>query len=180
MAATSRWCRVPAWRAGRGLVVGTAAVGLASAGHSLGGGHVDPAALALWLGVGVVAATLLSDRVWSLPRLIGLLAVTQVVLHVGLGQHAGAGHGGTPTATMLAGHAVAVVLTALVLRRGEALVEWLVATLTRPLRAASLATSPVPAYAATPVARGPVATGAPLRHAVVRRGPPGPRPAHVI
>jgi hypothetical protein len=72
----------PGWRVLRGVVVGSAATGLAAAGHRV----ADGAPPALWALLGAAVATgaagvALSRLRWTLPRLLALLLVTQPVLH---------------------------------------------------------------------------------------------------
>lgn len=129
------------WSAGarraRGLTVAIVGLGLALTGHVLGGGSlfVEPW-MVLPMALGTSACVLASSRVWSLIRLLGALAGLQIVVHTTLWLASGppaaapgspllASHhhapvtGAQATVTTLLGHALAVAVTALVLRRGE-------------------------------------------------------------
>ena len=91
-------------------------MGLATAGHLVGGGHLEPAFLGL-----LTAAMALASYGW-LRRERGLLAITgavagmQVLSHVAFS----VGHTHPVSTSMLAGHAVAAVVLAAFLRWGEA------------------------------------------------------------
>jgi hypothetical protein len=174
-----RLARRPEFRVARGTVVGTVVLALAAAGHALGGASLPVAAVLLVGAACVAVAIAVSDREWTLPRLLVALAVGQLVVHVALTlahpAHAGHASAGWSPVAMLWWHAASVVATAVVLRRGEDLFWRTVAGLTsellsgRPVLAPRIGTR-VPR---TPLA--PAIVGAALlRHAVVRRGPPCP------
>lgn len=167
----------------RGLVVAGAGAGLALAGHLAAGGTAprSPALLLLVL-LSAAATTLLSEAEWSYRRLLVALGAVQLLVHLGLGvdhgsmaaagTHGGAGAGASGW-LMLAAHTGAAVVTAWLLRDGEAAYWRLLDTLGRrrlvrplPLPVAGRAPVPVPAPPATPssVLR--------LGAAVSRRGPP--------
>jgi hypothetical protein len=72
----------PGWRVLRGAVVGTAATALAVAGHQAADGAVPPVGAVATAAVLVGTASVALSRLrWSLPRLVGLLLVTQPALH---------------------------------------------------------------------------------------------------
>ncbi len=163
-AAPLRWTR--AW------LLGSSAVGLAVAGHVVGGGHVEPVFAALLL-----CAVSLGSYGW-LKRERGLLTITTVVVALQLLAHVAisAGHPHPVSGAMVAGHAAAAVVLAGFLRWGESRVyaaargrylQWLIAV------RCALAGVPRP-----PVWRRPVVAQAPVLvenwiHSVWRgRGPP--------
>lgn len=166
------------FRVGRGIVIGLALLGISSAGHASGGGVVAAPALLLASVAAVLVGIALSDREWRLPRLLVVLAGGQVVLHVALSAGHGGAHAGDHAASgadarMLMGHAVALVLVAVALRRGEDLVWRVAASLGSPLLAtvgAGVRLVCVPA-ALTRAGIKPRARDL-VRHDVVRRGPP--------
>jgi hypothetical protein len=130
-----------AWRLWRGFFVGLAVIAIAVLGHLLAGGTADIhsfkfAVLAL---AALPIAVRLSDREWTTWRLVSTLAAAQVVIHVALqvrlfaptgmtsmdhmhGMNMNAVGPFSPQSTMFFSHLVAVVITALLLRRGEELV----------------------------------------------------------
>ena len=91
-------------------------MGLATAGHLAGGGHLEPVFAAL-----LVAAAVLAGHGW-LRRERGLLAITTAVLTVQVVVHFGltVGHDHSASTTMLAAHAGMALLLAAFLRFGEA------------------------------------------------------------
>jgi hypothetical protein len=130
----------------RGAAVALAGAGLGLTGHVLAGGGL-PASPALLLLVALAAGvcTLVSDRQWSYRRLLVALGGTQLLVHLALASshathgltanpanpanpvnpanpanaaHAAPGPSGW---VMLAAHAAAALLTAWLLREGEAL-----------------------------------------------------------
>ena len=131
--------RTGPWPAVRGGAVGAVATGLAWAAHMWAGGQPPE----MWLhrgaspGVGL-SAVVLSRYRWTLPRLLGLLLVVQVLLHqlfeqapVAVVHPAGHAVGHIPASvtpadaadgSMTLGHVLAAAATAWVLARGE---DWL-------------------------------------------------------
>lgn len=120
----SRWLRA--------AVLGISAVGLATVGHVVGGGHVEP----VFVGLLIVAATL-GGYGW-LGRERGLIAITAVVLGTQIAAHVvlAVGHQHTMSEQMLITHAGAAVVLAVFLAVGEArlhaaarrrFLQWLVA-----------------------------------------------------
>jgi hypothetical protein len=186
-----------AWRLGRGFVVGLAVIGIAVLGHVLAGGIADIHSIKF--GVLAVAAlpiaVRLSDREWTTWRLIATLAVAQVVIHVALqvrlfaptgmanmapvhsmhGMNMTAAGPLSPQSTMFFSHLMAVVITALVLRRGEELV---LGIRNRLATALAIRFGEIRLPAPRPLVVPVVARPATLRHlsvlagAVTRRGPP--------
>jgi hypothetical protein len=171
----------------RGLAVGAAATLLALGGHTAAGGHPPGAAVTLGAAAVVAAVALALSRArWTLPRLLAVLLAAQAGLHVAFAWTAppSAGthmHGSTADATlaateptMLAGHLAAVLLTAVVLRRGE---QWLCGVLDAfALRAVRLLDVPLTEYGGRPRPVPVQATSRPRRRVVAdawwERGPP--------
>lgn len=181
-----RMARRADFRVGRGLVIGLALLGVSAAGHAAGGSLVEGPGLVLAAGAAVLVGIALSDREWRLPRLLVVLAAGQALMHLAMtAGHGAAAHGpardgvglasgGSPAAwQMLAGHAIALVVTAVVLRRGEDLV-WRVAASLGSVLVGPMARSGRPARApGTPlIGLLGLRSHDVVRHAVVRRGPP--------
>ncbi|MFD9891600.1 hypothetical protein ACFWY9_19865 [Amycolatopsis sp. NPDC059027] len=157
------------------LAVSSAA--LAVTAHALADGGVPDAALTLLL-TGLIGwtATALAGKARGPLATIALLGSGQLVMHLVLTTLAGhampdAGAG----LTMTAAHAVATVLTALLLARADAMLLAVLSAL-RAVLPLLLGTLPVPAAAPVPL---PVRTASPghlldiqLRRAHGRRGPP--------
>jgi hypothetical protein len=171
----------------RASVVGGVATGLSLLGHVSAGGSAPPAGWLLVLAlVTLLVSAGLSGRRWTLGPLLGLLLGAQVAFHVAFGsrstghvpggQHLGhaamvPGHSGV---AMLAGHALAALLTALLLRRGEDCAWRAVDLLARvwTVVRATATGSIVVGRATTPATvRVPAGLGL-LEHVVARRGPP--------
>lgn len=94
----------------RAGVLGGSAVALAAGAHTLGGGQLpSPAVLIPTVGLVGLVATVLTARRMRFGPLLGLLAVEQVLLHLGFGlgtagpMAPGAGTGGS-VVTLMAGH----------------------------------------------------------------------------
>jgi hypothetical protein len=137
----------------RGAIVGSSAVVLGAGGHALASGMTPPASsLAVAGAVALLVGIVMSGRRWRLPSLIAVLAAAQLAFHVLLGgsahampgMPAPAGGSHHPVLMVLA-HAMAVVVSAALLERGEDWCWQLVELLTRPLRFTRLA--PVVAHA---------------------------------
>lgn len=181
----------------RGLVVCACGSGLGIGGHLLAGGHPQvsgPMLLLMALAAG--ACTLLSDRQWSLPRLLVALAAVQLGVHEAMGlqmSHAAAPapaaiqlagrltHAGVPASAtagpggwvMLAAHAAAALATAWLLRRAEALF-WRVVQRLRPRPLWPTGTAPLDLSRPAPAPRAHTAVRRtlPLTGSLARRGPP--------
>lgn len=126
-----------AWRALRGIVVGSTAMGIAALGHVLGGGRLPDgySLIALALLVSITCIWL-SDLRWTTARLVLALTLAQVAFHgllIVLTAGAGDGHEAMSgmrmhgallgmTYAMLLGHLGAVCASALLLSQGE---RWL-------------------------------------------------------
>lgn len=130
-------------------------VGVSLAGHVAAGGNV-PGAITLAgtvAAVAVYAAALTRDRL-SIGELIGAIGAGQVLLHMAF-MTSGGEHGGG--LAMVAGHAVATVVLALVLDRGEdaawALWCWLRPRLSIPLADSGAPPDRAESLAATATAR---------------------------
>ncbi len=128
----------------RGAIVGSSAVVLGAGGHALASGMTPaPSSLAVAGVVAVLVGILMSGRRWRLPSLIAVLAAAQLAFHVLLGGNAHAmpgmpgpagGDGSHHPVLMVLAHALAVVVSAALLERGEDWCWQLVELLTRPLR----------------------------------------------
>jgi hypothetical protein len=156
---------VGVWRVLRGGVVGATATALALGGHILAAGRPPSwtVVAAATVTIGVVSI-LLSRLRWTLPRLLALLLAGQAGLHTWFlwqqappphAAHVHTGHAPEHAATllpddagMLAGHVLAAVVTALLLRQGE---RWLCRVLDAlALRAVRLLDAVLTVYAARP------------------------------
>ncbi len=159
-------------------------MGLSVSGHILAGGALPaPATAATLLGVTAAGSIALSGRRWTVSALVSVLLGVQVVCHLALAgspaghlaNHRHAAHGAS--ASMVAAHVLAAVVTAVLLSRGESWCWRLVALLSRPVHVAALLTartpqafgapSPAPAVGSLPVLRSLL-----LGDAQPRRGPP--------
>ncbi|WP_435737975.1 hypothetical protein V5D56_05095 [Cellulosimicrobium sp. PMB13] len=159
-------------RAARGLVLAAVVVGLSLLSHELAGGsRPDVVPLVVLAALSAVAVRPLTRREVGLPRLLALLGAGQVVLHVVLERSAElsptatasahAHDGPAATMTMLAAHAVATVVVALVLRHGDAVLWRLWTWLTRRRvpeapRAVVVPVRPLPRRVLPSVRRAPV------------------------
>lgn len=159
--------------------MGTALASLTLAGHTAGGGMVDPVGLAIVAGMSAALAAALSGHPLRIGRLIVVLVAGQALLHTVLTFSAGHAHlaGAQPaTGVMIGAHvAAALVAAGLIWRADELAARWgaFIATV--------LGVRPAPPAAPTsPSASVVRATAAPsaalllLLHGVVRRGPPAP------
>lgn len=150
---------------------------LTASGHAAGGGSVDALGLALVAVLSIGLAVSTTARAMSLPRLFVVLAAGQLLLHLVLTFTTGhAAHGSTalPFGTMVAGHAAAALVAALVVRHADALVaSWIafVSTVLGPRPRPAVTAFPARASAITTVDR-PLLRLDTLLHQVVRRGPP--------
>jgi hypothetical protein len=155
---------VGVWRLLRGGVVGATATTLAVGGHVLAAGRPPSWTVLATATIAIGAASILLSRLrWTLPRLLVLLLAGQAGLHTlfleqASPPHAGhvhTGHATEPTATLLpddlemvAGHVLAAVVTALLLRQGE---RWLCGVLDAlGLRVVRLLGTTLTVYAARP------------------------------
>ena len=128
----------------RGAIVGSSAVVLGAGGHVLVSGMTPTtSSLAVATVIAVVVGIAMSGRRWRLPSLLAVLAAAQLSFHVLLGgtPHTMPGmHGATGSGDphhpvlMVVGHALAVVVSATLLERGEDWCWQLVELLTRPIR----------------------------------------------
>jgi hypothetical protein len=162
----------------RGGLLASSGAALAVAAHGLAGGGWPDTGFTLLLTVLLAGAgTALADRRRGLPAILGALGAAQLGMHVLLSaahpHHAGVA-AGLPWPGMTASHAVAVLLTAVLLAKAEAAVFAVASAL-----GALLPRRPLPAPVNTP---RPGVVVAPLRvdteldvlfHRVcLRRGPP--------
>lgn len=183
-----------AWRLWRGFFVGLAVIAIAVVGHVLAGGTADVRSLkfVVLALAAVPVAVRLSSREWTTWRLITVLATAQVIIHVALqvrlfaasdmtsmpgmhGMNMTADGPFSPQSTMFFAHVIAVVITALILRRGEDLV---LGIRTRLASTFAVRFGSVRLPALRPLLVRAVARPESLRHlpvlagAVTRRGPP--------
>lgn len=180
------------WRPVRAAVVGVCALVLAYAGHLVAGGvPVGVLPLVVPASVTMAGSWALSRRSFTMVPLLAVLVMAQLVLHGWFAFTAGTSLGATmgpstmarmtatnPVAMVLA-HALAAVLTSVLLRQGDRALLSIVVTLVRRLfvhvvESVSVAVggSPAPARASA---------GWPLRALVLASGQPlrGP-PAHRV
>ncbi|GAA0953312.1 MFS transporter [Nonomuraea longicatena] len=170
-------------RVTRAAVFAVACVVLACLAHLVGGGMVHAEALVAGLALTLPAALALAWRERSLPPILFILALVQAGLHTLFGAMCPVAvipanehltHGG-PGVGMLVAHAWAVVLTALWLERGEralwSLLRLLLTCGFRLLRVV-LGEREHLRPPSRPVRPSACPSVAPLRHVLVRRGPP--------
>ena len=107
---------VSPWRWVRAWVLGGSAVALSAGGHVIGGGHAEPVLLVLLASLAALAAYgwLRTER--GLLAIVAAVTVVQGAAHLILG----AGHTHSSSSAMLAGHLLAGVVLAVLLRTGEA------------------------------------------------------------
>ncbi|MEV4890875.1 MFS transporter [Nonomuraea sp. NPDC055795] len=172
-------------RVARSAVFAVACLVLAALAHLAGGGMVHAEALAAGLPMALVPALALAWRERSLPPILAILALTQAGLHVLFSAMCPVEAGpapehlahGSPGVGMLLAHAWAVVMTALLLERGErALWSLLRLLLARGLRVLWALLGGLPGHRPPAGIARPRDSAAPsfvpLRHVVVLRGPP--------
>ncbi|MFI6324762.1 MFS transporter [Nonomuraea sp. NPDC050556] len=162
-------------RVARAAVFAVVCLALASLAHLLGGGMVHADALAIGLAITFGAGFWLAWRERSLRLILPVLALTQGGLHLLFGAMCPvevaslSTHHGSPGVGMFLAHGWAIVMTALWLARGE---RALWALLRQGLRLLVVLfhtlVEPWPPYWPVQARTFPM----PLRHVVVRRGPP--------
>ena len=157
-----------------------AAVAVGAAAHLVGGGAVDPIALAAAFPLLLGLSWPLTGRERGWLPIAGAQLAGQQVVHTLLSRAGQAVESGLPVDVFLYGHVLAAVLVAAWLRRGEQRTwaaarraAWMVAAWWARL-AVLLGHGELPYPVTAPILTSPVALpGHPLlRHAVVRRGPP--------
>lgn len=164
----------------RGFLLAGSSAALAVAAHGLAGGAVADSGFTVGLATLLAWGGASLARRGGTPALVAVLAVTQLCQHVLLTDIASA-HGKAPAVfsgwTMFGTHAVATVLTAVLLTRaGGALtaigaaLAWLLGRL-RTLVAGPVRPRPVPAGTSLPARPGAVLEVL-LRQVCARRGPP--------
>ena len=166
-----------AQRRARVALTASALLLLTISGHTAGGGSVDLLGLALVAGLSLGLALSTRATALSLPRLLAVLVAGQALLHVVLTfatGHAAHGSGDLPVTAMVAGHGLAALLAAVLIRHADDLVaRWLAFVSTMVGAPARLvATAPgcaAPAISPVSDARAHLTV---LLHQVVRRGPP--------
>lgn len=99
----------------RAWVLGGSAVAMSAGGHVAGGGHAEPVLLLLLVAAAALAAHgwLRSER--GLLAIVSAVAVAQLATHLVLA----AGHAHSVSSAMTAGHVLAGLLLAVLLRHGE-------------------------------------------------------------
>jgi hypothetical protein len=147
-------------------------VGLATAGHLVGGGHLEPAFLGLLTASMTLASYGWLRRERSLLAITGAVAGIQVLSHVAFT----VGHVHPLSTSMLAGHAVAAVVLAVFLRWGEArtfamarrrYLQWATA-----VRCAVAGLSPMPQWRASYAGVVHVVRSGPIHRELSGRDPP--------
>jgi hypothetical protein len=165
----------------RGVSLGVSAAALSVTAHRLAdGGLPDPAMTLLLSGLFGWTATALARRARGALATITLLGAAQLVMHLLLttlaGHHDMAAGAGRTGLGMVTAHAVATLLTALLLAHADATLLALLAAL-RAVLPRLPGPLPVPVAAATLVPAGVRApshlVGVDLRRIHGRRGPPG-------
>ncbi|NIL80803.1 hypothetical protein [Rhodococcoides kroppenstedtii] len=157
-------------RAFRGAAVGALTGALAVAAHATADGGVDSTSLTLValvsVGLGLTASTVGTRRDGRIP-IAGWLAAGQVIAHLVL--VLATGHAHPVGAPMLAAHAAAVVVGAVLVASAERLAA-VVGSVLRAVRFVPL----VPAPAGSPPLTGHLSAvvPVPLLPALSRRGPP--------
>lgn len=168
-------------RRARAALTAAALLLLTISGHTAGGGSVDVIGLAFVAALSVGLAISATTASLSIPRLLAVLVAGQLLLHLVLTfttGHAAHGSNAVPFGAMVAGHAVAAIVAALVVRHADALVaRWIAFVSTvlgsRPRPGVTALDAPTSAIA--PADRALVQLHA-LLHQVVRRGPPAGMP----
>jgi hypothetical protein len=110
-------------RGARGWLLATCSAALAVAAHGSAGGELSDSALTLLLTAVLAWGGTALARRGGLVTVVGALAAIQVAQHLLLTEIAGGMHGPTPPVNgwlMFAAHAVATVLTAVLLLRADA------------------------------------------------------------
>ncbi len=164
----------------RGVLLAVSAGALSVTAHRLAdGGLPDPAMTILLTGLFGWTAAALTRKARGPVATIALLGAAQLVMHLLLttlaGHYAGHAMPGTTGLGMTAAHAIATVLTALLLARADTMLLTVLAVL-RAILPRLLTPLPVPATAPAPVparVTGPDhLVGVDLRRIRGRRGPP--------
>jgi hypothetical protein len=156
-------------------VLSVTSAALAVAAHTAAGGEPPDTALVLLLVAGVAAVGVaLADRRRSMPAILVVLGIAQLVSHVLLSLGMPAMASQANDLTMLGAHLVAVLLSAVLLARADAAIFRFAAVLAM-LLPRLLVAPPVPATVA-PVRPGALyrdaATSVLLGRSHGRRGPP--------
>ncbi|MEU4764185.1 hypothetical protein AB0H12_13090 [Actinosynnema sp. NPDC023794] len=164
-------------RLARAVLLAVTSAALSVTAHGAAGGSITEFAPALPLTLLVAfAGTALAERgrrPWTILAALGVAQLGQHAL-LNLGHHAadGPGLGFSPTA-MTAAHALAALLTGLLLARADAVLQALVGVVTR-LLPPHAPVAPIGAlWAPTPSSTANVLVDVVLRRVHGRRGPPG-------
>lgn len=168
-------------RATHGALLALSSTGLAISAHNAAGGGLPDTVLVLPLTALVAwGGAALADRLRRLVVLVPALGLIQLALHLLLAQGVHT-HSAAPSAdgaAMLAGHAVATVLTAALLARASAplalissAIDWLRDQFAAPRPAAIPERVPAGVASPGPVRPGPLLEVY-LRRVHARRGPP--------
>ncbi|MFD4368107.1 hypothetical protein [Rhodococcus sp. NPDC058521] len=161
----------------RGAAVGSLSGGVSIAAHGIGGADApsDRAIVLLLLACAALGASVGAVRlpVDRLPFMFGTLAAGQVVGHTTLTLVSDHAHSAVPSGPMLSAHAVALVVTALLVLAVETAAARVLAALVRIVRTAI---EPYPAgadlWSATPVHRSNVSRSLLAAASAGTRGPP--------
>ena len=165
-------------RLSRTILLGGALLVLTLAGHTAGGGGVDPLGAAVALLISIALASSLARRPLPLPTLAGVLLAGQALLHVVLAvatshaEHSAIDHSAPPASAMVTAHVLAALAAAIVISRADGIAAaWRRFT-------ASLLGGIDHIVPATTALRPLPSTGVSARgqrlliHHLVRRGPP--------
>jgi hypothetical protein len=136
--------------------------------HLFAGGIVPSSAVAILFGGATCVAWLLSSRRVTPAQMVGLLVLCQVCVHLGCSMGSM-----NMSASMLATHAAATAVSAVLLARGEAYVWRIAERLGLRLRPYVLRVAPVPSVViARPVTTTRSLQDVRLAHSRSLRGPP--------
>jgi hypothetical protein len=160
----------------RAGLLGSALAVLTLAGHTAGSGAVDALGLGIVAVLSIALAAALSARTLALPTLIAVLLAGQGFLHLVVSLSAAHPHGttGTSSAAMLAGHAVAGIVAAILIAHADRLAARWQAYLASVIGADCPPSAAIEQPTAAPAVEGhdPRITLVLLLHGVARRGPP--------
>lgn len=163
----------------RAGLLGSALAVLTLAGHTAGGGALDPVGVGIVALLSIALAAALSARTLSLPILLAVLLAGQGFLHLVVSLSASHPHGtesasAASTATMVSAHALAAVVAAVLIAHADQLASRWQAFLAAVIGTAAPRSAGIVHSPATPTGEGhdPRVTLVLLLHGVVRRGPP--------
>ena len=152
----------------RSLTIALVCTANAACAHLFAGGIVPASAVVVLFGGATSVAWLLSSRRVTTGQMVGLLVLCQVWVHLGCSMGSM-----NMSPSMLATHAAATALSAVMLARGEAFVWRIAERLGLRLRPYVLRVAPVPSVVITrPVATVRSLQDVRLAHSRSLRGPP--------